>query len=475
MKLRVYVGATLAIPGPGAMRRSLLRLALFQRKGRLPRGERRMVDPDLGRNLSDDPAEAAAIQQRLEAGRLVCAAVNTPECVWLPRGLLPQVRQLADMEIIDRRLAFEPLDFRWRSELVPPQWKAVDSVVRQGGGLLQATTGGGKTRMACAVAACLHQPMAWLVHRKDLLLMAQRDMLKLFNLPEKAVGMVGDAADWFGTHATVAMVQSLSSRPNRLAELAERTGLVVVDECHHQPSTTYVEVMSRLPAAYRLGLTGTLDRPDGLGPLAVAVLGPGYTEVEQEALIQAGLVVIPTIYMIDSGYQHSGSSSWAFIQESRAKDWRRNATIAAIVLDERKQGGRVAISVALREHAEILEKMLREQYGVPAMAVLGTTPTEVRDRAYRDVAAGRLVIIATQLFDEGVNLPELDALIAAAQGRSPVQVAQRMGRLMRNWKGKPRPRFYDLADMNVPVLASQAKERWRLYEERGWVVRRQSA
>lgn len=470
--LRVYLGATLAIPGPGAYRRDLLRLALFKRKGRLPRGERRPVDPDLGRNLASDPGEAAALQQRLDAGRLVCAAVNTPECVWLPRGLLPEVRKLSPLEIIDRRLAFEPLDFRWRSSLVPPQWRAVESVLKQGGGMLQATTGGGKTRMACAVAACLHQPVAWLVHRKDLLLQARADMLRLWNLPDKAIGMVGDDADWLGTHATVAMVQSLVSRPKRMLQVAERVGLVVVDESHHQPSTTWIEVMSNFPAAYRLGLTGTLDRPDGLGPLAMAVLGPGYTEVDQEALVASGLVIIPQVQMIDTGYQHSGSRSWAVLQQSRAKDWHRNAVIASLVLAERKRGGRVAISVALREHAQVVEEVLRTQYGVPAMAILGTTPTEVRERAYADVAAGRLVIIATQLFDEGVNLPELDAMVAAAQGRSPVQAAQRMGRLMRNWKGKARPRFYDLCDMSVPVLADQARERYRLYQERGWLVKR---
>lgn len=468
----MYLGATLAIHGPGAYRRDLLRLALFRRKGRLPRGERRAVDPDLGRHISSDPGKAAEIQHQLDAGRLVCAAVNAPDCVWLPRGLLPEVRQLAEVELIDRRLAFEPMDFRWRSSLLPPQWLAVDKVVRQGGGMLQATTGGGKTRMACAVAACLHQPVAWLVHRKDLMLQARADMLRLWSLPERAVGMVGNDADWFGTHATVAMVQSLAVRPDRRAELAQRTGLVIMDECHHLPAISFQEVVGSFPAAYRMGLTGTLDRPDGLGPLAMAAVGPGYTEVDQDALVSAGLVIIPEIQMIDSGYVHSGSRAWAVLQQSRAGDWRRNATIAAIVLEERKRGGRVAISVALRDHAERLEEMLRNQYGVPAMAILGTTPTEIRERAYREVAAGRLVIIATQLFDEGVNLPELDVLVAAAQGRSAVQAAQRMGRLMRNWKGKRRPRFYDIADMSVAVLADQARERWRLYEKRGWIVQR---
>ncbi len=473
--MRVYLGANVVVESPGEHRRALLRMSLFRRRGRLPRGERRPVDPDLGRHLADNPQQAARYQHALDTGRIICAAINSPGAVWLPRGLLQQVRALAPCDVVDRRLAFAPLEWPWRSSLVLPQWLAVDSVVRQGGGLLQATTGGGKTRCAAAVIACLRQPIAWLTHRKDLLVMARASLLECFNLPPEAIGQIGDDGDWFGTHGTVAMVQSLAARPARLQQLAERTGFVIQDEAHHAPAWSWMEVAGHFPAAYRLGLTGTLDRPDGLGPLALAVFGPGYTQVDQDALVDAGLVIIPTIYMVDTGYQHSGSRSWAFLQQSRARDHRRNAVVAAIVLEEVRQGGRVAISVALREHAEILAEMLPAQYGVPAQAVLGTTPTEVRDRAYRAVAEGRLVVIATQLFDEGVNLPELDAFVAAAQGRSPVQAAQRMGRLMRNWRGKRTPRFYDLCDMGVPVLASQASARYALYVERGWHVRRQAS
>jgi hypothetical protein len=125
---------------PGALRGDLLRLATYRRKGRVPKEARIVVDPDLPAAMARTAGERETLREQLEAGRLVCFGVSAPEAVWLPRGLLPQVRALADVQVVDRRLAFRRMDFRWRSELDATQYRAVSEIVRQGGGLLHAPT-----------------------------------------------------------------------------------------------------------------------------------------------------------------------------------------------------------------------------------------------------------------------------------------------------------------------------------------------
>ena len=56
------------------------------------------------------------------------------------------------------------------------------------------------------------------------------------------------------------------------------------------------------------------------------------------------------------------------------------------------------------------------------------------------------MLVATQLADEGLDMPSLDALILAVPQRNPGRLEQRVGRVSRSAPGKAAADVYDLVD-----------------------------
>lgn len=71
--------------------------------------------------------------------------------------------------------------------------------------------------------------------------------------------------------------QTLASRKHgaeRLMKYGKTWGLIIVDEVHKVGGTCYAKTVNRLPARYRLGLTGTVERVDGREFLLHDIIGP---------------------------------------------------------------------------------------------------------------------------------------------------------------------------------------------------------
>lgn len=446
--MRALLGANLVVVHPGPLRTPLQAAATVKRRGRLPRGERRVVR--------------------------FWRYSQAKDTLWLPRGLHVRLRELAPGLLVeDRRLRLEPVRFGWRGNLYDYQYLAVAKLAAQGGGVLVSPPGSGKTQMGLALVAEFRQPALWLVHTKDLARQAVERARELFNLPRRAVGYVGEGDEEPGTHLTVAMVQTLAKRPETARWLAERIGTVVADECQHIPALTVARVVSVFPAYYRVGLTATPTRTDGLHPIIYALMGPGSVRITPEQLVRRGRLVVPTVRVIDTGFRFYGEGDWNVLQKTRAADSRRNWLICTLAAKEAKNGHRVIVLVELVRHARLVESLLRERWRVPAWAVVGEVAPAVRRRVYQRVSEGGAVLVATKLADEGLDLPALDRLILGASGRSAPRVEQQIGRVMRAWQGKEDAVVYDLADLDVPALRDQARERLRVYRRLGFNVERQ--
>lgn len=194
----------LFVRGAASTLSRLKRLATFRRKGRLRPGQRRTVK-----------------HFRHEKDLLT-----------LPRGLYPQVHALYPaVPTQDERLTVRPLDFRFRMQLRDYQAAAVDAIAAQGGGVVVADPGSGKTLITLALAARWRQPALFLVHTLELAEKTRRDALEAFGLPSRAIGMIADAQRDSGTHLTIATMQTLAKNPRLTKDLAAAVGTVIVDEC----------------------------------------------------------------------------------------------------------------------------------------------------------------------------------------------------------------------------------------------------
>ena len=75
----------------------------------------------------------------------------------------------------------------------------------------------------------------------------------------------------------------------------------------------------------------------------------------------------------------------------------------------------------------------------------------------------RQVLIASKIFDQGVDIPELDALILAGSGKSSARALQRIGRVIRGYPGKKWANVIEFWD-NAKYLESHSSARLKIYK-----------
>jgi superfamily II DNA or RNA helicase len=151
--------------------------------------------------------------------------------------------------------------------------------------------GGGKTRIAAALAAVAQAVGgfgAWLylVQNGELARQAEAEIAEL--LPMMAARLGGPPAQVTAT--TYSGIKKLPSK---------HFAGVIVDECHLLPAPTRCLPFALVKATWRIGLSGTLlDRTDTKNALIIALLGPRVCEVkipeleEQEHLARGRVQVL---------------------------------------------------------------------------------------------------------------------------------------------------------------------------------------
>src|SRR5262249_50034264 len=150
----------------------------------------------------------------------------------------------------------------------PYQAEALEAWRRGGGrGVVVLPTGAGKTQVA--MMAIEDRRRSTLVVAPTLDLVRQwYDVLRAtFGV---AVGVVGG-----GEHDIKPLtVTTYDSAYIHMEHLGARFGLLIFDECHHLPSPTYSLAAKLCLAPFRLGLTATPERADGLDAILTGLIGP---------------------------------------------------------------------------------------------------------------------------------------------------------------------------------------------------------
>lgn len=144
--------------------------------------------------------------------------------------------------------------------------KYIDDNKEDINGLIVLPTGKGKSILGLAIAHSLKQKTLIIVHKDDLVVGWKEDIKLCFNDMQGTslgVGLIKAKSRKIGEQITIATVQTL----NRMSEeeienLSNEFGLVIIDEAHHCPATSY-DLLMKFNAKYKLGLTATPERNDG--------------------------------------------------------------------------------------------------------------------------------------------------------------------------------------------------------------------
>ena len=129
--------------------------------------------------------------------------------------------------------------------------------------LIQLPTGKGKSILALHLAQRLKQKTLILVHKDDLVVGWKKDIELCFG-KDIDVGLIKAKSRKVGKHITIATVQTLSRMSEEeLNTFTNEFGFVVQDECHHVGLNIF-NVIDSFNSKYKLGLSATPKRSDGL-------------------------------------------------------------------------------------------------------------------------------------------------------------------------------------------------------------------
>jgi superfamily II DNA or RNA helicase/HKD family nuclease len=313
--------------------------------------------------------------------------------------------------------------------------------------LVVAATGTGKTMVAAfdylQIRKFIPNPsLLFVAHRKEILaqsLAAYRAVLKDYQFGQLLV----DGQKPTDDRHVFASVQMLSQMP--LGDITpEAYDVVVIDEFHRAAAPTYERLLNHLKPRVLLGLTATPERTDSRSLLGwfdnrIAV------ELRLWDALERGLLCPFQYFGISDGVDLSGVQ-WAhggYVQADLEKvytgDQRRVDLVVAAIVDKlvdprAMRAFGFCVSVA---HAEFMAREFTRR-GIPSVAVSGDSASDDREAALRHLRDKTVnVVFCVDLFNEGVDVPEVDTVLFLRPTESALVFLQQLGRGLRRLDDKP--------------------------------------
>jgi superfamily II DNA or RNA helicase len=420
-----------------------------------------------------------------------------------PTGLLDRVKDFyaehgKSFEVVDKRPAksvgqeknildnLKKLD----KEPYPYQLEILDVIDKNDRGIIKVATGGGKSLIAALIAAKLGKKTIIYVIGKDLLYQFHDFFSQVF---DEKIGIVGDGkceihdinivSIWTVGQALGMDKKSIllegdddeeavsKNKYDDILKMLKDTKLHIIDECHMSACETIQQLFKSIKAEHLYGLSGSPWRDDGADLLIESILGKYIVNISASYLIERGFlaqalirfrVVPPYPYPLEKQYQ---SVYKKYVVENDA----RNGLILEAAKTTVGKGYQTLVLFNSLKHGKILYDLFKQHM---KCAILdGSNTKEEREQVKKDLLAHKIdCVIASKIFDIGVDIPSLAGLVIACGGKSTVKALQRVGRVIRKYPGKKFAVIIDFIDQAV-FLDNHSKIRYKIYKsEEGFDV-----
>ena len=340
-------------------------------------------------------------------------------------------------------LTLSPIEIR----LEPFQERLLEEIAlaRQQGrhrNLLVSATGTGKTVMAavdyCRLRRTLKRArLLFVAHREEILEQSRRTFAHAMRDANFGELWVGGRRPRDFEHV-FASIQSLSA--SGLADLdPQHFDVVIIDEFHHAAAASYERLLSKLAPVELLGLTATPERSDGLPILhwfdnRIAAELRLWDAIDQHRLtpfayygVADNLDLREIPWKRGTGYDVEGLTNLITANDAWARSVLQQFAKHVGRIDRFRTLG-FCVSVA---HARYMARVFSE-HGVRAIAVWADTPDDERRQSLARLAKGEIdVLFSVDLFNEGVDVPAVDALLMLRPTDSAVLFLQQLGRGLR--------------------------------------------
>jgi superfamily II DNA or RNA helicase len=240
--------------------------------------------------------------------------------------------------------------------------------------------------------------------------------------------------------------------------------LFIFDECQYAASETLQFLHKASTAArHRFLLSGTPWRDSGDDILIEAVSGRRFCDISATYLIDKGYLVAPDIHFVNVPVMRNVGKKYHDVYKNYVvENDDRNELIVKAARKLVAAKKRVLILVVRVQHGKLLQDLLQEEFSVKFLD--GGKGSEERLGTINEMKSGNIdILIASKIFDQGVDIPELDALILAGSGKSSGRALQRIGRVIRLCENKSKAIVVEFFD-NCKYLRDHSEARIKVYE-----------
>lgn len=279
-------------------------------------------------------------------------------------------------------------------------------------------------------------------------------------------------------------------------DLLNNTRAVVCDEAHRAGAESYWKVFHYLTnARVKVGLTGTLDKTKKISMAHIrGLFGKDLVKVTNKQMIERGVSARPHIRLVPideptdlepriqatmmaKGYSQLPTADLLSYQIAYdlgvVHNEYRNRVVAELAYKASSKLDKQAVLIMVTsiEHGELIGEQL-DKLGAEYQFLQGKDDSATREKAIDDIVSGKLkIVIATKIFEAGIDIPNLKVLILCDALKSYISVIQKIGRVLRVMPDKRDVFIFDIVDRTQNLLFKHAQDRVRYYKDEGFEVK----
>jgi superfamily II DNA or RNA helicase len=383
--------------------------------------------------------------------------------------------------LVDNRLEEHKIDVTFKGVLRDYQIPITDLLIshlkEKFGGALCVPCGRGKTSMAIYVSCVLKQKTLIIVHKSFLL---DQWVTALKKFTNGKIGTIrGKTIDVEGCDFVIGMIQSISMKDYE-EELFEQFSMVIYDEAHHCASKVFSNSLKKINTKYKLALSATPYRGDGLIKVMHWFLGP----IIYKENVKINDQVVSKIFHYKSSDKNFSEKKFTWGKQAGRPNIikmmsnlveleNRTIRLIQIINQIRKDPDRKIIVLSERvAHLDsmklgiekLIEKDVKDGKLMPdeikVRYYIGALKKKEREEAEN---VGDIFFATYAMAKEGLDIERLNTVVLAT---SQKDVIQSVGRVMRKIleEGDLKPLIIDFSD-NLSAFINHTKHRKQFYKQ----------
>ncbi len=309
--------------------------------------------------------------------------------------------------------------------------------------LLLSSTGTGKSLASAFMLREMKAKKAlFIVHREQIAKQTLKSFKRVFGT-SKIYGLLSGNSREFGAEFLFATMQMMSKDEILSYYTPEEFDVIILDECHHAGAESYQKIMRYFKPKYWLGMTASPDTNQ------YDIYSIFNHHIAYEIRLQQALeedLLCPFHYFGITDLEINGE---VFDDNAGVKNFSNLISDARVdyVIEKANyygfSGDRVKglIFCSRKDEAKELSKKFNER-GLRTEVLTGEDNQERRENVIARLTDDEKIdnqldyIFTVDIFNEGVDIPEINQVIMLRPTQSPVVFVQQLGRGLRKCEGK---------------------------------------